>query len=109
MLWRRESALPLVDAGAFARARRRTLVLRLRLRVVALALVGVAVLAGAVAEVPAESALPQGRSGVVVVDLSRSIGPQPEHLLLDAFRRLDSPDGRPGVGVFSAPPSELLP
>src|SRR3954468_3208233 len=109
MLWRREPALPLVDAGAFARARRRTLVLRLGLGVVALALLGVAVWSATFANVPAESALPQGRSGVVVVDLSRSIGPQPEHLLLDAFRRLDSPDGRLGLVVFSDLAYELLP
>jgi hypothetical protein len=59
--------------------------------------------------VPPESALPQGRSGVVVVDLSRSIGVKPERMLLRALQRLDSPDGRLGLVIFSDTAYELLP
>jgi hypothetical protein len=109
VLRRRDNALPVVGADAFARARRRTLFLRVALGIVAFALLGLAAWSATFASVPAESALPQGRSGVVVVDLSRSIGPKPEHLLLDAFKRLDSPDGRLGLVVFSDIAYELLP
>ena len=58
---------------------------------------------------PPESALPQGRSGVVVVDVSRSIGVSPERTLLRALKRLDSPDGRLGLVLFSDIAYELFP
>jgi hypothetical protein len=104
-----EPALPLSGADSFTRARRRTFALRVVLGVAAMALLGLAVWSATFADAPTESALPQGRSGVVVVDLSRSIGPKPEALLLDAFRRLDAPDGRLGLVVFSDVAYELLP
>jgi hypothetical protein len=53
--------------------------------------------------------LPQGRSGVVVLDLSRSIGARPAKGVLRALRRLDSCDGRLGLVVFSDTAYELLP
>jgi hypothetical protein len=83
--------------------------LRATLALAVLALLGLAVWSATSVDVPAESALPQGRSGVVVVDLSRSIGAEPERLLLRALQRLDSPDGRLGLVVFSDTAYQLLP
>src|SRR5712691_6787625 len=106
---RSEAAVPVADVATFARARRRTLALRAGLGLTALALLGLAAWSASGLDVPPESALPQGRSGVVVVDLSRSIGATPEKTLLRALLRLDSPDGRLGLVVFSDIAYELLP
>src|SRR4029077_17752835 len=75
----------------------------------ALASLGLAAWAAAGLDVPPESALPQGRSGVVVVDLSRSISANSERTLVRALKRLDSPDGRLGLVVFSDIAYELFP
>lgn len=102
-------AIPSVDVAAFRRARVRTLAVRATLALAALGLLGLAAWAGSGLDVPPENALPQGRSGVVVVDLSRSIGDAPERALVRALKRLDSPDSRLGLVMFSDIAYELFP
>ena len=102
-------AIPSVDVAAFRRARVRTLALRATLALAALGLLALAAWAASGLDVPPENALPQGRSGVVVVDLSRSIGADPERALVRALKRLDSPDSRLGLVMFSDIAYELLP
>jgi hypothetical protein len=104
-----EAAVPSVDAGAFGSARRRTLALRIVLGGGALALLGLAVAQAHGLDAPAETIIPQGRSGVVVLDLSRSIGAGPAQEVRKAIRRLDAPDERLGLVVFSDTGYELLP
>ncbi len=60
-------------------------------------------------QAPAQSIVPQGRSGVVVLDLSRSIGIGPSREVRKALRRLDSCAERLGLVVFSDTAYELLP
>lgn len=102
-------AIASVDATAFGRARTRTLALRLALALLTLALLALAVLAARDLQPPPQDVLPQGRSGVVVLDLSRSIGAGPAHAVRTALGRLDSPSQRLGLVVFSDTAYELFP
>jgi hypothetical protein len=107
-MWRSEGAIPSVDAAAFRRARRRTLLLRGALAVAMGALLATAVLAARELQAPAENIIPQGRSGVIVFDLSRSIGAGPAGDARRALLRLDAPDQRFGLVVFSDTAYPLL-
>lgn len=106
---RAEPGIPTSDAGAFRRARNRTALLRAALALALLALLALAVLAARELQAPAQSVLPQGRSGVIVLDLSRSIGTGPAQAARKALERLDSPDQRVGLVVFSDTAYEMLP
>jgi hypothetical protein len=74
-----------------------------------LAFLALAVLAARELQAPAQSVIPQGRSGVIVLDLSRSIGFGPARNVRKALERLDSPEQRVGLVVFSDTAYELLP
>lgn len=105
---RADAAIASVDAGAFAGARRRTLLLRAALACALAALLAAAVLAARGLQAPAESIVPQGRSGEIVLDLSRSIGVGPAREARRALERLDSADQRFGLVVFSDTAYPLL-
>jgi hypothetical protein len=105
----REPPIPSVDALAFGAARRRTGVVRAALGLASLALLAAAVYVAHGLQAPAGRVIPQGRSGVIVLDISRSIGTVPARLVRQALRRLDSPDERVGLVVFSDTAYELLP
>jgi hypothetical protein len=107
--WKPDPAVPVADFAALASAKRRTLIVRAVLGGGAVGLLVLAVVVAHGLEAPIENVLPQGRSGVVVLDLSRSIGATPAGEVLKALRRLDSPDQRLGLVVFSDTAYELLP
>jgi hypothetical protein len=98
-----------VDARTFERARRRTLLLRSAFAAVTLTLLALAVLAARDLQPPPQDVLPQGRSGVIVLDLSRSIGAGPAKAVRSALERLASPSQRLGLVVFSDTAYELFP
>ncbi|MFN2628241.1 MAG: vWA domain-containing protein [Gaiellaceae bacterium] len=79
------------------------------LPLVLLGLLALAVHAARGLGAPAESLVPQGRSGVIVLDLSRSISPGPLTAERKALQRLDSADDRVGLVAFSDSAYELLP
>jgi hypothetical protein len=105
---RSTQAIPLADAEAMARPARRLKVIR-----VVLAVGLLAALAGAVlfAQRPAEGerALVKGAdSGVVVLDLSASIG-QPGRTVVDPFEYLADTGQEFGLVIFSGRAYEVLP
>lgn len=108
MKLRDRQAIPLADAGTMARSARRLTFMR-----VFLAVALVAVLAGAVvfAQRPAEgeSTLVKGvDSGVIVLDLSASIG-RPGRDLVDPFEYLADTGQEFGLVIFSGRAYEMLP
>jgi hypothetical protein len=105
----KSDAVPVADLAPFERARRRTLLLRVVLGGAALVLLALAVVVARGLGAPTEGVLPQGRSGVVVLDLSRSIGARPTEEIRKALGRIDSADDRLGLVVFSDTAYELLP
>jgi hypothetical protein len=105
---RDRQAIPLADAAALARSARRLRIVR-----IALALGLVAALAGAVffAQRPGEGerAIVKGAdSGVVVLDLSASIG-QPGRTVVDPFEYLADTGQEFGLVIFSGRAYEALP
>jgi hypothetical protein len=105
---RSKQAIPLADAEAMARPARRLMLIR-----AALATGLLAALAGAVlfAQRPAEGerALVKGAdSGVVVLDLSASIG-QPGRTVVDPFEYLADTGQEFGLAIFSGRAYEVLP
>jgi hypothetical protein len=108
MKLRERQAIPLADAGAMDRSARRLMFVR-----VFLAVGLVAALAGAVAfaQRPGEGerTLVKGAdSGVVVLDLSASIG-QPGRTVVDPFEYLADTDQEFGLVIFSGRAYEMLP
>ncbi|HEY7208313.1 MAG TPA: vWA domain-containing protein [Gaiellaceae bacterium] len=106
---RTDAPIPSIDALAFRGARARTRVLQAALALACLALLVFAVYTATSLNAPAESVIPQGRSGVIVLDISRSIGVVPARLVRKALKRLDSPEERVGLVVFSDTAYEILP
>jgi len=106
---RPELPIPSVDAGSFEPARVRTGAIRAALGLACLGLLAFAVYVALGLEAPAGTVIPQGRSGVIVLDLSRSIGTVPGLLVRRALTRLNSPEQRVGLVVFSDTAYELLP
>jgi hypothetical protein len=108
MRLRGKQAIPLADAGALAKPARRLTVIR-----VVLAVGLVAALVGAVffAQRPGEGerTLVKGAdSGVVVLDLSASIG-QPGRTVVDPFEYLAETGQEFGLVIFSGRAYEMLP
>jgi uncharacterized membrane protein len=105
---RSRQAIPLADAGALERAARRLTIVR-----IVLAVGLVAALAGAVAfaQRPGEGerVLAKGAdSGIVVLDLSASIG-QPGRTVVDPFEYLADTGQEFGLVIFSGRAYEVLP
>jgi hypothetical protein len=108
MRLRNSQAIPLADAGAMAKSARRLKIVR-----IGLAAGLIAALAGAVffAQRPGEGerALVKGAdSGVVVLDLSASIG-QPGRTVTDPFEYLADTGQEFGLVIFSGRAYEMLP
>ncbi len=112
-MWRRSrSGAGVVDShdvGELRRAARRASVLRVLLVAVALGLLVAAAASARGFETRDRGLLPEGSTGVVVVDLSLSIADQDYNAVRRALRRLITENARVGLVVFSDVPYELLP
>lgn len=96
------------DAAAFGAAARRTRIIRAALAVAAVALLVAGIATARGAGGGGSDALPRG-SGIVVIDLSLSIGPRDYRDIRAVLRRLIA-DGAPqGLVSFSDVPYEMLP
>jgi hypothetical protein len=96
------------DVGAMRGAARRTRVVRVVLVVAAIALLAAAAASARGREGGRASGLPSA-SGIVLIDLSLSIGPQDYRTIRATLRRLIAADGSLGVVMFSDVPYEMLP
>jgi len=96
------------DVGTMRRAAFRTRLVRAVLVVAALALLVGAAASARGLDAGRTNGLPTA-SGVVVVDLSLSIGPQDYRTIRATLRRLIASDGSLGVVMFSDVPYEMLP
>ena len=108
MRLRNRQAIPLADAAGLSRSARRLMVIRVAL---ALGLVGSLVGTAFFAQRPGEGerALVKGAdSGVVVLDLSASIG-QPGRTVVDPFEYLADTGQEFGLVIFSGRAYEVLP
>jgi hypothetical protein len=102
------SAVDSHDLGAMRRVVRRTRVVRVVLVVAALALLVAAAVSARRADAKTSGALPRA-SGIVVMDLSLSIGPKDYEVIRSTLRRLIDADASLGVVMFSDVPYEMLP
>jgi len=97
------------DVGALRAATRRARLLRGALVVAALVLLGAAAASARELETQERGLLPDGTTGVVVVDLSLSIADEDYNAVRRSLRRLIAEDSRIGLVVFSDVAYELLP
>lgn len=102
-------AIPFADLGGLRRAARRTTLQRSLLGLAALALLVAAVLMARDMHLPANTLVPEGRSGVIALDLSRSINGSRQEEMARVLRRFAVPDQRVGLVAFSDTAYELLP
>jgi hypothetical protein len=105
----RGPALPLSSTAALGAAARRTLILRVLL---AALLLGLVVAASGTGRSDAEAArglIPKGGSGMLVLDVSRSIKPEANKTIVAVLQRLIASRTRIGVVAFSDIAYELLP
>ena len=96
------------DVGALRRVARRTRVVRVVLVVAAIALLAAAAASARGLDKGTPSGLPQA-SGIVVVDLSLSIGPKDYDVIRSTMRRLIDAHASLGLVMFSDVPYEMLP
>jgi hypothetical protein len=97
------------DAAELRAPSLRTRVVRLVLALLALALLAAAAASARSLEVHPKGLLPTGTTGVVIVDLSLSIGDQNLQDVRKALRRVVDANEPIGLVVFSDVPYELLP
>ena len=97
------------DIAALRTAARRARLLRGALVVAALVLLGAAAASARELQTQERGLLPDGTTGVVVVDLSLSIADEDYNAVRRSLRRLIAEDARIGLVVFSDVPYELLP
>jgi hypothetical protein len=102
------SAVDSHDVGAMRRATFRTRLVRVVLVVAALALLAGAAASARGLDAGRTNGLPIA-SGVAVIDLSLSIGPQDYRTIRATLRRLIASNGSFGVVMFSDVPYEMLP
>jgi hypothetical protein len=107
-LWRRAPAVDSHEIGAFRVASLRTRSLQVVLVVAAVALLGLAI-TSARAQDPGRPGLLPEASGVLVIDLSLSIGEEDYNNIRRTVRRLIDDDASTGLVIFSDLPYELLP
>jgi hypothetical protein len=107
-LRRSGSAVDSHDVGAMRRAAFRTRLVRVVLVVCAVALLVGAAASARGLDAKSSNGLP-GSSGVVVIDLSLSIGAEDYRIVRSAVRRLIAADGSLGLVMFSDLPYEMLP
>jgi hypothetical protein len=105
----RGPAIPLSSTAALSGPVRRTLVLRVALAAVLVALVVSASATGRGDAAAGHGLLPGGGSGMLVLDVSRSIKPEANATIVDVLERLISSRSRIGVVAFSDIAYELLP
>ncbi len=96
------------DAGAMRRPALRTRLIRAVLVVAAVALLAGAAASARGLDEGTSSGLPRA-TGVLVVDLSLSIGSDDYRVIRNTFRRLVDADGSLGLVMFSDVPYEMLP
>src|SRR5712691_8156155 len=106
---RAHDAIPFTGLDRLRTAARRTMLQRSALGLAAVALLAVAALTARSLELPAHRLVPESRSGVIVLDLSRSINGSRMGEMADLLRRFAVPGQRVGLVVFSDMAYELLP
>jgi Mg-chelatase subunit ChlD len=102
-------AIPLASTAALAAPARRTLVIRIVLAAVLLVAAAVAVRAGRADAEAARGLLPSAGSGMLVLDVSRSIKPETNRTITAVLERLIRSRERVGLVAFSDIAYELLP
>jgi hypothetical protein len=102
-------AIPLWSTAALAGAARRTLVLRVGLAALLVALVAAASSTGRSDADALRGLIPEGGSGMLVLDVSRSIKPEAGRTIVRVLERLVDSGTRIGVVAFSDIAYELLP
>lgn len=107
-LWRSGSVVDSHDVGAMRRAAFRTRLVRVVLVVAAVALLAGAAASARGHDAESSSGLPRA-SGVVVIDLSLSIGSGDYGIVRSTIRRLIAADGSLGLVMFSDLAYEMLP
>jgi hypothetical protein len=105
----RGPSIPLASTAALKRPVRRTLFLRVLLAAVLVALVLAAGATGRSDSGAARGLLPNGSSGMVVLDVSRSIKPEADQTIVNTLERLIASRTRIGLVVFSDIAYEMLP
>jgi hypothetical protein len=109
LLPRPEVPVPVADLGSFAGAAQRTAVTRVLLLLALLALFAGTILFARGLQSGETGLLPAGRSGVVVLDLSRSVDPDALRRMGGVLRNLIRTNASVGLVVFSDVAYELLP
>jgi hypothetical protein len=103
------SAIELADYPALARAAGRTRWLRLLAAGLALGLAAIALLVAPRGSAPSAALLPQGASGIVVVDVSASISSDTYARIASTLERLRRGGGAAGLILFSDTAYQALP
>ncbi len=107
--FRREATIPAAEGELLRAPWRRTLAIRIALAAGLVVLLFVCVHVARGLAAPHDSVFAGGRSGVAVVDISRSVGPGKMPTVLRALERVDGADRRVGLVLFSDIGYELLP
>src|SRR5919201_6819057 len=102
-------AIPFAGIGRLRTAVRRTTLLRGSLAVAAVALLVAAALTARHLRLPEQSLIPKGRSGVIVLDMSRSVNGSRLEEMRRALTRFAQPGQRIGLVMFSDTRYTLLP
>jgi len=102
-------AIPVAGLDRLRIAARRTTLLRSVLGLTAVALLTAAVLTARSLQVPADRLVPSGRSGVIAIDLSRSVNGSRQAEMARVLQRFAVPGQRVGLVIFSDTAYELLP
>jgi hypothetical protein len=105
----RGPAIPVSTTAALSRPARRTLILRVGLAVALLALVVAASGTGRSDADAARGLIAKGGSGMLILDVSRSIKPDANRTIVEVLERLIASRSRIGVVVFSDIAYLLLP
>ena len=105
----RGPAIPLASTAELAGPARRTLVLRVALAVVLLVLVLLASETGRSNAAAARGLLPGGGTGMLVLDVSRSIKPEANRTITGVLQQLIRSQSRLGLVAFSDIAYQLLP
>ncbi len=103
------NAIPLADLGRLGRARRITALIRLAVAAALVVIVVAAAVTSVNAKTPTLRFLPNGSSGIIVLDLSASISTDTFQRIGQTLRELAGTNGRYGLVIFSDVAYEALP
>jgi von Willebrand factor type A domain len=106
---RTPDAIPVAGLDRLGVAARRTTLLRFGLALAAIALLAAAVLTARDLKLPADRLIPSGQSGVIALDLSRSVNGSRQAEAARVLERFTGPGQRVGLVVFSDTAYEFLP